>query len=87
MALSIFDDPPTGIADEPTTVKRFASKKLKQKPIGAEQSSDTTQDQLSSMMPGSPKSPYKTDPNQNQTDQDKRQAIRRRLKRPGITDN
>jgi hypothetical protein len=84
MALSIFDDPPTGVEDpnEPTTVKRFASKKLKQRPIGAPQNPEDDAQQLSSMMPGKPTSAYRGPT--STTDQDKRLAIRRRLRRPGI---
>lgn len=80
MALSVFDDPPTGIDDsQPTTAKRYASKKLKQQqPIGAPQQDDGSQ--LSSMMPGKPTSPIK-----QQTDEDKQYAIRRRLRRSGVT--
>lgn len=83
MALSVFDDPPTGMADDnqPTTAKRFAAKKLKQRPIGAPQNPEDD-NQLSSMMPGKPTTAYKGPT--STTDQDKQLAIRRRLRRPGI---
>lgn len=81
MALSMFDEPETMSSDDkPLTAKRYAAKRLKEKPIGApQQDDDSSYSQVSSMSPGKP-TPVTKQPD----DADKQQAIRRRLRNKSI---
>lgn len=80
MALSIFEEDPLGTdSNEPNTVKRYASKKLKNQ-TGSTSQSDDQYSQLSSTMPGKPASALKA-----QQDPDKQEAIRRRMRKQSVS--